>query len=178
MTPEELENYYNKKNAEAKARRRHRVDEEAKLGLTSLMDIVSIIVVYLLKSYASDPVVITPLAEQKIPMSPVDAPMQSGEPIYVSTRDLVFGDKKIAKLSDGVIDPGVVNNHLIEALHQPMLEQAEKGKALADVQGKEWPALAIIIGDADLKFTSLVDVMFTAGRAGYTKYAFCVVRTV
>ena len=33
------------------------------------MDIVSIIVVYLLKSYASDPVLITPIAEQKIPLS-------------------------------------------------------------------------------------------------------------
>ena len=175
MTPEQ-EELYKKKKAEAKARRRGAVEEEAKLGLTSLMDIVSIIVVYLLKSFASDPIMVQPMAEQKIPMSVVDAPLSAGEPIYVSARDLMFADKKIAKLTDGELDPNAVSNHLIAALHQPMQERADKSKAISEAQSREWEGLAIIIGDANLKFNTLADVMFTAGRAGYTKYAFCIIR--
>ena len=67
MTPEEL--YQAKKKAKKDARRNKEADE-GKLTITSLMDIVSIIVIYLLKSYGSDPVVITPGAGQKIPTRP------------------------------------------------------------------------------------------------------------
>ena len=54
------EEFFKQKKALKKASRRGAAVEEAGMGLTSLMDIVSIIVVYLLKSYASDPVLIRP----------------------------------------------------------------------------------------------------------------------
>ena len=90
MTPEEL---FKLKKEEKAAKRRNKVEEKAALGMTSLMDIVSIIVVYLLKSYASDPITITPIAEQKIPMSKMDAPIKEGVAIYVSSRELVFNEE-------------------------------------------------------------------------------------
>jgi hypothetical protein len=60
MSPEQQAFLAKKK--EKAAARRAKPEEKAELGMTSLMDIVSIIVVYLLKSYASDPVVINPTA--------------------------------------------------------------------------------------------------------------------
>ena len=101
MTPDEL---FKLKKEEKKAKRRNQVEEKAALGMTSLMDIVSIIVVYLLKSYASDPITITPIAEQKIPMSKMDAPIKEGVAIYVSSRELHFGDESVAVLTEG--EPG------------------------------------------------------------------------
>ena len=75
------------KKAAKKAARRGKAEEQANLNLTSLMDVVSIIVVYLLKSYASDPVVINPTAGQKIPLSTADAPMQDGIPIFITRAE-------------------------------------------------------------------------------------------
>ena len=57
MTSEEL---FQAKKAAIKASRREREEEGAALTMTSLMDMVTIIVCYLLKTYGSDPVVITP----------------------------------------------------------------------------------------------------------------------
>lgn len=175
MTPEEL--YQIKKKAKAQARRGKGL-EEAKLTITSLMDIVSIIVIYLLKSYGSDPVIINPTAGQKVPLSNADSPIQDGVPVYVSMRDITFGEKKVVQLSeDGEIDPAAVKNHLIGPLYDVMAEEADKGKQMAEARGTEWPGRIILIGDQKLKFSTLVDVMYTAGRAEYREYAFCVIQS-
>ena len=34
----------------------------------------------------------------------------------------------------------------------------------------------ILVGDQNLKFSVLVDVMYTAGKAEFREYAFCVVQ--
>ncbi len=175
MTPE-AQAFLAKKKAKAAARR-NKGEEKAELGMTSLMDIVSIIVVYLLKSYASDPVVINPTAGQKIPLSTADAPITDGIPVYVTQRGITFGDKKVvAMTADGDIEQGSVQNHLIGPLYDAMSEEVDKAKSLAENTGKPWEGRAILIGDQDLKFSVLVDVMFTAGRAEFTEYSFCVIR--
>ena len=166
-----------KKKAQKKANRRGKKEQEASLGMTSLMDIVSIIVIYLLKSYASDPIMITPIAEQKIPMASADTPIQQGVAIYISSKEMIFNEKKLVALKDGEIDPNAIKNkHLIQPLYDAMMEEADKAKQMAEQTQQEWEARAIIIGDQKLKFKTLVDVMYTAGRAEYVEYAFCVIK--
>ncbi len=173
MTPEEL---FLKKKAAKKAARRNKGEDEAKLEITSLMDIVSIIVVYLLASYGSDPVMITPTAGQKIPLSNADSPIQDGMPVYISTRDITFNNKKIVQLNEGEIDEAAVKNHLIGPLFDAMSEEADKAKQMAEARGVEWEGRVILVGDQKLKFSTLVDVMYTAGKAEYREYAFCIIQ--
>ena len=101
MTPDEQAFLAKKK--EKAAARRAKPEDKSELGLTSLMDIVSIIVVYLLKSYASDPVVISPTAGQKIPLSTADSSMQDGIPIFVVVppqgRDMLH-DKTVSNIQE------------------------------------------------------------------------------
>lgn len=175
MTPEEL---YMAKKAAKKANRRNQEEEEAKLEITSLMDIVSIIVVYLLKSYGSDPVVIMPTAGQKIPMSTADAPIRDGIPVYISSRAITFNNKKLVQLDDnGEVDPAQLQGHLIGPLYDAMAEEADKAKQMSANKGDEaWEGRIILVGDQNLKFNTLVDVMYTAGRAEFQQYAFCVIQ--
>ena len=173
MNADEL---FKAKKAAKKQARRDKEEEEANLGMTSLMDIVSIIVVYLLKSYASDPVLIQPVADQKIPLSKVDSPIQEGSPIYISNREIIFNEKKLVSLKDGEIDPNEVNGHLIGPLFDALSEEADKAKQMAEARQVDWDARIILVGDERLKFKTLVDVMYTAGRAEYAEYAFCVIK--
>lgn len=165
-----------KKKAKAAARRQ-KPEEKAELGMTSLMDIVSILVIYLLKSYASDPVVINPTAGQKIPFSAADASIQDGMPVFVTTRAILFQDKKLVTMTpDGDIDPAMVQNHLIGPLFDAFSEEADKAKQMSENRGKEWEGRLIIVGDQLLKFSALVDVLYTAGRAEFKEYTFCVIK--
>lgn len=169
--------YLAKKKAK-KAARRNKPPDEGTLTITSLMDVVSIIVVYLLKSYGSDPVVIMPTAGQKIPMSNADAPIQEGVAVYVSTRSITFNNKKIVQLDEaGEVDPAALQGHLIGPLYDAMAEEADKAKQMAAAQGQEeWSGTIILVGDQSLKFSTIVNVMYTAGRAEYREYAFCVIQ--
>lgn len=173
MTPEEL---FKIKKEIKKAKRRDKEEEEANLGMTSLMDIVSIIVVYLLKSYASDPVLITPIAEQKIPMSKMDAPIKEGAALYISSRELIFNEEQLATLKEGELDPNDVQGHVIKPLFEKLEEETEKSKSIYEGRGEEWVGHLILIGDEALKFSTIVDVMYTAGRLEYSEYSFCVIQ--
>jgi biopolymer transport protein ExbD len=173
-TPEE---FLAAKKAAKKAARRNKKEEQGALNLTSLMDVVSIIVVYLLKNYGADPVVIMPTAGQKVPMSQADSPIQDGIPVYIAERSITFGSKKIVQIDEnGDIEQGAVQNHLIGPLYDAMAEEADKAKQMAASTNTEWSGRVILVGDQTLKFSTLVDVMYTAGRAEFREYAFCVIQ--
>lgn len=174
MTPEEL---FKLKKEIKQAKRRNRTEKNASMGLTSLMDIVSIIVVYLLKSYASDPVLITPIAEQKIPLSRMDAPIKEGVPIYISSRELIFKEESLVTFTEpGVIPESALQGHKIVPLYDPLAEETEKSKLVSEGKGEPWVGHLIVIGDEALKFSTIVDVMFTAGRLEYSEFSFCVIQ--
>ncbi len=166
------------KKAARKAARRDKKEEVGVLNLTSLMDVVSIIVVYLLKNYGADPVLIMPTSGQKIPMSYADSPIQDGIPVYIAARSITFASKKIVQIDEnGDIEAGALQNHLIGPLYDAMAEEADKAKQMAAAQGQEeWSGRVILVGDQKLKFSTLVDVMYTAGRAEFREYAFCVIQ--
>jgi hypothetical protein len=172
MTPEEL---FQAKKAAKKEARKNKGEEEGGLTMTSLMDIVSIIVVYLLKTYASDPVLITPIAEQKIPLSSMDAPITEGIPVYLSAREMVFMEKPIAQLTEGELPSNVVQGHTIVPFFEILEEETEKSKQVFEQKGELWVGHLIIIGDEAVKFSTLVDVMYTAGRLEYSEYSFCII---
>ena len=136
--------FLKKKKAKRDARRGGE-EKNASMGLTSLMDIVAIIVVYLLKSYASDPILIQPIAGQEIPMSKIDAPLQDGQPIYISSRELMFDEQKLVQLKDGELDPNSVKNHMIAPLYEKLLEEADVSKQIAEARGEEWSGRVILI---------------------------------
>jgi hypothetical protein len=173
MTPDEL---FKLKKEIKKAKRRHKKDGAAVLGLTSLMDIVAIIVVYLLKSYASDPILIQPISEQKIPMSRMDMPIKEGIAIYISSRELIFNEEQVATLTDGELDPNVVQGHVIRPLFEKLEEETEKSKQVFEARDEEWVGHVILIGDEALKFSTIVDLMYTAGRLEYSEYSFCIIQ--
>lgn len=176
MTAEEL--FKLKKEIKQAKRRNRKTDDRGGLGaLTSLMDIVSIIVIYLLKSYASDPVLIQPIADQKIPLSAMDAPLKEGIPVYISSRQLMFGEESLAVLDEGVLDPSSVQGHIIPAFFEKLEEETEKSKQVYEQRGETWVGHLIVIGDEGLKFSTIVDVMYTAGRLEYSEYSFCIIQT-
>jgi biopolymer transport protein ExbD len=181
MTPEQqtqaAHDAFLKKKKEKAAARRQKPEEKAELGMTSLMDIVSILVIYLLKSYASDPVVINPTAGQKIPFSAADASIRDGMPVFVTVRGITFMDKKLVTMTaDGDVDPAMVQNHLIGPLFDSFSEESDKAKQMSENRGTEWEGRLIIVGDQLLKFSTLVDVLYTAGRAEFKEFTFCVIK--
>lgn len=92
------------------------------------------------------------------------------------TEDSIFvGDSRITAIMDGFI-VGEKDARNVVPLFERLLEDAEKAKSEAAVLGHEWEARLPLAVDARTKFHTLVSVLVTAGRAGYTGFDFVVRR--
>jgi biopolymer transport protein ExbD len=117
--------------------------------------------------------VISPLVGQVIPKA-AGVPISPGTPVFVSSTEIVFAEKKLVALRDGTLDPDDMRGHLIGPLHDAMAVEAEKAKRIAEQRGEDWDARVILVVDAEVPFATLVSVLHTAGRAEYRRYGFVV----
>jgi len=116
---------------------------------------------------------VTPLAEQVLPAAD-GIPLPEGAPLYVSMREIVFDEKKFVSLDHGSLREGDVEAHVVESLYSAMAEEAEKAQTMAELREARWSARVLVIADRRVPFSTIVDVMYTAGRAAYREYVFVV----
>lgn len=114
------------------------------------------------------------LPGQTIPTVPHTRPIRSGTPIYIGATELRFNERKLASLKDGVFGTEDVRSHLVLPLNDALLEAVDKERATAEKLGEEWPARASLIVDEKVKVETLIDVMYTCGRAEFNEYDFIV----
>lgn len=94
----------------------------------------------------------------------------SGPRIFVTNESLMFDERTLAAVDgDGNLEPAAVKNHLVGALFDLIAEEADKAKAMAGPG--EWEARAVLAFDEGTSFATMVNVMYTIGRAEYQRYA-------
>ena len=74
---------------------RRRVEEPATLSINSLMDIMTIILVFLLKSYSTDPVQFKPAPDLKIPFSNSAEAAVESTVITVTQNNVLIDDERV-----------------------------------------------------------------------------------
>jgi TonB family protein len=110
---------------------------------------------------------------QILPKAP-GIPLEEGVPLSVSLNEIIFSEKKLVQMRDGQVDENEVKNHLIGPLYDALAEEADKAKEMARQRETEWDARVLLVMDAGVPFSTLVDVLYTAGRAEFAAYGFVV----
>lgn len=70
----------------------------------------------------------------------------------------------------GRFDPSSATEHLVPALHERLLEVL----AHEETRASRWPDVALVVLDGSATMGTLVDVLYTSGRAGMAAYEFAV----
>lgn len=142
-----------------------------KIQITSMVDMFVILLVFLLKSYSTSPVNITPDNNLRIPAStstkdPVDALK-----LVVSKAGIFVDDKKVVDLKDGQVDikdVDAADTNFIRGLYKALDEEAQKSKSIAKVnETVEFDGKVVMQADRDLPYEILRKVMYTSMMAGY-----------
>jgi biopolymer transport protein ExbD len=150
-----------------------------KIQITSMVDMFVILLVFLLKSYSTSPVIISPKAGLRLPESNSPADPVDVVKMVVSTDGIFVEDKKIMDLSNGVIakqefdsnDPQFIR-HLYDALN----ERAKLAKSISQVNDSfEFDGKILVEADRTLPYDMLKRVMYTSMMAGYSDIKFAVV---
>lgn len=111
--------------------------------------------------------------ELTLPSVPFELPsFKSTNEIRLTRTSIEFNSKTVAAIKDGAVEPKAVDRHLIGSLFDACAEDVEKDKQLAARQGVERDTNLVVVADASTTFGTLVDVLYTAGRAEFQTYDF------
>lgn len=149
------------------------------LNLTAMMDMMTIILVYLLKSYSSDPNNIQTSDELKLPMSTTTFKTEEAVPVAITKKAILVNDKMVATVLNGKVagkeKGGSEESMLIAPLLSAMKAEAEKQKMIAKYnKNKEFKGMVLVIGDKMVPFRLLTEVLYTVGQAEFGQYKFAV----
>jgi biopolymer transport protein ExbD len=159
----------------AKQRRQKRI--EGGLNITSMMDMFTIVLVFLLKNFEAEGNLLTQADNLKLPNSVSKKTVKEISLTVVVDGDEVLVDSKpIVKTADILASETVLINPMKEAFDK--LRETELKAALLtgkDTDEEEGGKVIIQI-DRNIPYDVMYKVMATAGSAGYSNISFAVIQ--
>lgn len=153
------------------------------LNINSLMDILTIMLVFLLKSYATDPLTIEPSGDLSIPKSTTALTPQAAVTVTVSKSAIMVDNKPVLQVKDGKVDAvqkrGGDDGYFIIPLNKELADAAEKQRRIsAQNSSIKFDGLLTVVMDEDIPYRLLTEVMYTAGQAEFAKFKFATISTM
>jgi len=145
------------------------------LRLTSMMDILTVLLLFLLKSFVVEGEAITPVPGVALPESSSDTTPQATIVIAIFDNTVMMDGEAVASVSDAVAS----SNLLIESL---ALRLDDARATVVDIArrrggGEEFQGTVTIQGDRDIDFAILQRVMYTCTASGYEEISLAVIGT-
>lgn len=143
-----------------------------KIQITSMVDMFVILLVFLLKSYTTSPVNISPSEDLTLPASTSTKDPVDVLKLVVSKAGIFVEDKKVLDLKDGQIsaqDVDASDTQFVRALYSELDEHAKKSRTIASVNETiEFDGKVIMQADRTIPYEILRKVMYTSMMAGYS----------
>jgi biopolymer transport protein ExbD len=144
------------------------------VNLISMMDVLTVLLLFLLKSYVSGGEVMVPPPGVQLPASTAEAMPQSSLVVAIDGDEIVVGSDRVVSIAD------VVRSSELEiaALSTQLQTLRTRQDEIARARGEEPPAsyAATIQGDRDIEFRVLQKVMYTLHQNGYESIALAVLQ--
>ena len=157
--------------------RRKRFDprrEQGAITLTSLMDILTTLLLFVLKSFVLDGEAVTPVPGVTLPTSTSQSAAQPAVVIAIFDDVVMLDGEVVAHVSKATRDRDLMIDELAERLraaHAQSLEIARmRGESEADFVGK-----VSIQGDREIHFAILQRVMYTCSESGFEHISLAVI---
>lgn len=164
-----------------KKKKKHGIEErKIDVSINSLLDVLSVILFFLLKSYTSSTITIKPSRDLQVPMTYSLAQVEESTAVTITLKGILVDDNPVMELTDGkpaendteqagmLITP-LFNKLQEEVAHQKKIEQYNK-KA-------PFKGIVTIIGDRNIPATTLTSIMYTAGQAQFSVFKFLLIKT-
>ncbi len=152
-----------------KKRKAHGNEEVAGLNLTAMMDVLTILLVYLIKAYAESPESITLNDNLRPPESTAPDAIQPAVTVLISNSAINVDNKKVLTIEDNNVksdDPKNAYAPLAEALNK----RRETIEAIAIQGGPKFDGKVMVVAHEDTPYSVVSNVLNIAGRANYVHY--------
>lgn len=164
-----------------KAKRNRRINlAPAEINITSLLDVLTVLLFFLIKSFAVSPAAIVPPEDLRLPASVIKDQMEESVTVVLTHNKLMMNEQVVMNVKDGQFNGADLgeDQRTIVKLHQMLVKEFEKKKALFEKAGGGThmmpPGKILIQSDKRLKFKTVKLLLHTVASAGYTDYQFVV----
>jgi biopolymer transport protein ExbD len=163
----------------ARLRRKHQVEHTAEdLNVVPMMDMMTIILVFLLKSLSSSAANIPQGDDLRLPHSTISTSPSNALQVIVSRVSVTVNGHFVTSLRNGFVDPAHIRGggtgFLINPLVEQMREQLQVQRAMhpgADFRGE-----VAIIADLGIPSRTVFQVLYTCAQAGFSDYRLLVLK--
>jgi biopolymer transport protein ExbD len=152
------------------ARTRFKIDTKRNqtfaLNITSMTDMFTILLVFLLQTFATSEVDIQPVNNLRLPSSVTDKNPVEGIKISVSQTELKIDQKLLATVSNNEVDKATLDPADANFI-RPLFTELQKINS--DLEAKKDIKLGKVLlqADQELPYSTLRKIMYTASMAGF-----------
>lgn len=168
---------YRKALARKKRKEREAAGEIKELNITAMMDMMTILLVFLLKSFASSSASITASEDVRPPVSTTRATPKDTVAVTITPRNILVGDREVVRLKDGRIPDDKLQGRLVLPLDAQLKKEVEKLKYIAERNpSAPFSRELSVIADKKVPYDMLLTVLYTAGQNELENYRFVVLK--
>jgi len=168
---------YRKALARKKRKEREAAGEIKELNITAMMDMMTILLVFLLKSFASSSAAMTASEDVRPPVSSTRHTPKDTVAVTITPKNILVGDKEVVRLANGVVPADQLQGRLVVGLDAQLKKEVEKLKYIAERNpAAPFSKELSVIGDKKVPYDLLLTVLYTAGQNELENYRFVVLK--
>ena len=163
--------------ARKKRRDREVAGEIRELNIVAMMDMMTIILVFLLKSYSASSISLTASEDVRPPISTTRATPKDTVAVTITPKGILVGDKKVVELQNSAIPSRLLDGRRVIPLDQALKREVDKLKYIeARNPSAPFNHELSVIGDRRVPYDLLLTVLYTAGQNELENYRFVVIQ--
>jgi biopolymer transport protein ExbD len=156
----------------SRAKKHNTFAASAKLNLTSMMDMFTIILVFLLKTYSTEGQLLQPSESLTLPKSNIETQPETALDIVVSKDLVMLNSKKVVDFERVQQQ----KDFIIPSLQKELKVHAREARSMEQQYGIPFSGKVIIQGDQSIQYQDLVKVMATCGASEFPNMRLVVYR--
>lgn len=172
-----MEAKHRKMKKKAKRIEREPESHDDELNIVALMDAFTIILVFLIKSYASDPTAISQDKDIQLPASTTQLSVVEAVPVVITQNAVLVNDKAVVKIIDKGIDPAEKQGMAVPRLVEAMREEADRQKKIGALnQRVKFEGLMLLVADKGTHYKVITEVLYAGGQAEFGNFKFAAMK--
>ena len=161
--------------------KKHPEHEEQSINIYPMMDMMTILHVFLIMQFAQESANVMQSDDLQIPYSISRQELTEALPVQITRADILVDNRRVMSLRNGTVDPsqkqGGANGFLITPLHAVMLQHRDRLKLIAQRNpNRPFHGSVQIIADRRTPFRTLSEVIYTMGQAEFAELHFVVLQ--
>jgi biopolymer transport protein ExbD len=182
-TPEQLQRAKEARTyRKARRKAREAAGEIKELNIVAMMDMMTIILVFLLKSYQASAINVNMSEDLAIPASTTQLHPQENITVTVSMKEVAVNERKVLGVDRGIIPAAAKEGARADAfyvgvVYDALKKEVDKQKYIAKYNpAAPFTGRVNVVADKKIPYRTLMEVLYTAGQAELGEYKFMVLK--